>query len=79
MCRRGCHSSAASVPVCHFVYQEDVLHFRLTSESHLYTVDLAKLCEQCDDKEGGVEEEEKDPVGTTQVEPAQWNDDEGQD
>lgn len=79
MCRRGHRSSAASVPVCHFAYREDVPRSRLTSESHLYTVDLSKLCEQRDDKEDDVEEEEKDPVGPTQVEAAQWNDDERQD
>lgn len=67
------------VPVCHFALWEHVLHLRLASESVLYIVDHAKLCEKCNDKERGVEDEEKDPVGPTQVEPAQWDNDEGQD
>ena len=45
----------------------------------LYNLDLAKLCEKCNEKENGVEDEEKDPIGPTQVEPAQWNNNEGQD
>lgn len=67
------------VPVCHFALREDVPHLRLASESVLYIVDHAKLCEKCNEKEGGVEDKEKDPVGPTQVEPAQWDNDEGQD
>lgn len=47
--------------------------------SCVYNVDLAELSKQCDDKEDGIEQEEKDPVGPTQVEAAQWNNDEGQD
>lgn len=79
MCRRGRHPSALSaapVPVCHFVLLEDIAGLKA---SDLYTVDRAELCEQRDDEEYGVEDEEKDPVGPTQVEPAQWNNDEGQD
>lgn len=41
-------------------------------------VDLPKFCEQCDKKEGSVEDEEKDPVAPVQVEAAQWDGDEGQ-
>lgn len=41
-------------------------------------VDLPKFCEQCDKKEGGIEDEEKDPVAPIQVEAAQWDGDEGQ-
>lgn len=67
--------SAASVPVASW---KGIPHCRLALESDLY-VDLSKLCEQCDDKKGDVEEEEEDPVRPTKVEPAQWNYDEGQD
>lgn len=48
------------------------------SVSGLPNVDLAKLCEHCNDKEDGIEDEEKDPVGPTQVEAAHRNNDEGQ-
>lgn len=71
MCSRN------SVPVHH--YKWDVPCFRLASESDLLHVDLAKLCEQCNDKKDGVEDEEEDPVRPTQVELAKRNDDEGQD
>lgn len=71
--------SAASVPVCHFALQEDVPQFRLTSVLGLYNADFAKLCEQRDEKEDGVEDKKKDPVGPAQVEPAQWNNDKRQD
>lgn len=66
------------VPACHLALREHVPHLRLASQSVLFKVDCAKLCEKCNEKEDAVEDEEKDPVGLTQVEPAQWDDDEGQ-
>lgn len=41
-----------------------------TWQSQLSHVDLAKLCEKCDEKEGEVENEEKDPVGSGHMETA---------
>lgn len=41
-------------------------------------MDLPELCEKCDEKKGGVEDEEEDAVAPTQVEAAQWDGDEGQ-
>ncbi len=85
MCRRRCHWSAlcaASVPVCHFALragETSPISDWPQRESHLYNVYLAKLCEQRNKKEGEVEDEEEEPVGPTQVEPAQRNNDEGQD
>lgn len=71
-------SLCSSVSFC-ITGGRDVPHSRLASESHLYDVYRAKLCEQRDDKEDDVEDEEKDPVCLTQVEPAQRDNDEGQD
>ena len=42
-------------------------------------MDFSKLCEKCNDKKGGVKDEEEDPVWPAQLEPAQRNSDEGQD
>lgn len=42
-------------------------------------MDLAKLCEKCNEKEGEVEDEEKDPVGPSHMEATQWDCDERQD
>lgn len=66
------------VPACRFALWEHVPHLRPASRSVLFKVDCAKLCEKCNEKEDAVEDEEKDPVGPTQVEPAQWDNDEGQ-
>lgn len=40
-------------------------------------MDETKLCEQCDEKEDGVEDDEEDSVASIQVESAQRNNDEG--
>lgn len=66
--------SAASVPLA-----ERHPSLQTGFGSYLYHVDLSKLCEQCNDKKGDVEEEEEDPVRSTKVEPAQRDNDEGQD
>lgn len=80
MCRR-CHSSAFSadsLPVCHSSSWQDVLqcHTGLSVRSH--KVDYAKLCEHCNDEKGHIKDEEKDPIASVQVEPAQRNNDKGQ-
>lgn len=49
------------------------------AKSHLSYVELAKLSEKCNQKEGAVEDEEKDPVGPSHMEAVQWDRDEGQD
>jgi len=40
---------------------------------------LAKLCEKCNDKEDDIEDEEKDPIGPTQVEVPERDHDKRQD
>lgn len=62
-------------PVCS-LFQPVVLHYG--RQSLLVEVDCAKLREKRNEKEDAVEDEEKDPVGPTQVEPAQRDNDEGQ-
>lgn len=47
-------------------------------QSGLCSVNLSKFCKQGNDKKDSIEEDEKAPIRPTQVEPAQWNDDEGQ-
>lgn len=42
-------------------------------------MDRPELCEESDEEEGGVEDEEEDPVAPAQVEAAQRDGDEGQD
>lgn len=53
--------------------------FRPAAASGLRNTNLAKLCKKCNDKEDDIEDEEKDAIGPTQVEAAEWNDDKGQD
>lgn len=41
-------------------------------------MDCSKFCKKCYDEEDDIKREEEDPIGSTQVELAQWNNDERQ-